>query len=85
MTESTLDADFVHELCESCKTHEQWLRVIGFGLPTLLKNQPLLWKVIAIEAIREVDLDHRTCEYAAGAEIMRELNLSFAATSAGGE
>ena len=33
-----------------CETHEDWLAIVGFCLPTLLLDQVVLWKLITNEA-----------------------------------
>ena len=48
------DENFAVALAEKCETHQQWLSVVRFGLPTLvLVNQPLLMELIVREAERQ--------------------------------
>jgi hypothetical protein len=39
-------------IIDACKTHDEWLMVVRFGLSQLLKNQPVLFEVISREASR---------------------------------
>ena len=41
------------QLCNSTKTHEEWLSVMRFGLNTLLGDQLVLIDCIFTEAMRE--------------------------------
>ena len=50
--ENTDHEEFVSELANQCKTHEQWVSLVRFGLPTLLKEQSLLMKIIVLESER---------------------------------
>ena len=43
------------QLCNSTKTHEEWLSVMRFGLNTLLGDQLVLIDCIFTEAQREYD------------------------------
>lgn len=45
------------ELCKMTTTHEQWLALVKFGMPTLLKDQEVLMECLFMEAEREA---HRT-------------------------
>lgn len=44
--------NFAIQLTNDCKTHEQWLAVVRFGLKTLLEDQTLLFEIIVREANR---------------------------------
>lgn len=41
------------ELCRKTNTHEEWLALIAFGMPTLIKDQEVLMECIFFEAERE--------------------------------
>jgi hypothetical protein len=45
-----VDENFVIELTDSAASEERWFLVMRFGLPFLLKNQPLLMEVLARRA-----------------------------------
>ncbi len=62
--------------------HEDWLKVMRFGLATLAQNQPLLQELIFAEALRELKRHEgqwTAAEIAAQSqEICRELGLRLA-------
>lgn len=81
MSEPMDQENFAIQLTDSCKTHEEWLSVMHFGMGTLLRSQPLLMECIVREAEREckrtglpsrVPADHARA-------IMVELGLKFVA------
>lgn len=47
--------NFAIELTDKCRSHEEWLAVVRYGLKTLLDNQPLLIEIIVREAQREAE------------------------------
>jgi hypothetical protein len=56
--EMKLDNDaenFAVQLTDSCKSHEDWLAVIRYGLGTLMQNQLLFIEIIIREATRQVE------------------------------
>jgi selenophosphate synthase len=79
--------EFVSWLVGGCKTHTEWLTVISYGLPTLLKDQDVLVEVIINEAKRlaEHDEGQGIVETASPAEavmrILDELGLRLTLAS----
>lgn len=51
---TTKQKDLIHKWADDCETHEDWLAIVGFCLPTLLEDQATLWGLIANEAKRQV-------------------------------
>ena len=64
---------------DKCMTHEQWLRVVRRGMPTLLKNSGLLLEIIMREALQEDGREHlnaRTREiFPEAQQILKDLGL----------
>jgi len=69
--------NFAINLTDQCKTHDQWLTVVKFGMGTLLKDQHLLFEIIVREAEREAKRSGVDSHVAADhvASIMKELGL----------
>lgn len=44
--------NFAKSLTDNCKTHDEWLTVIRFGLSTLLEDQNFLFELISQESMR---------------------------------
>lgn len=80
-TEKTDEELSLLTFADKCMTHEQWLRVIRCGMPTLLKNPGLLLEIIMREALQEDGREHinaRTREiYPEAQQILKELGLRF--------
>ena len=76
------ERQFAIGLTDNCKTHKEWLAVLNFGLDRLLKNQPLLIKIIVCEAMRQ--LDHKKMPSSSIADeaslIFTELGLHLSVT-----
>jgi hypothetical protein len=53
LTEAQRDDKFVLDLADACHNHADWLVLVRFGMSTLLQNQPLLIRLIILEAERE--------------------------------
>lgn len=64
---------FVDKMIDVCEDHNQWLAVVRFGLPTLLEDQAVLWKLIVNEAKKMTGTD--TFPLATIQAILRELLL----------
>lgn len=41
------------ELCKKTNSHQEWITLMTFGMPTLLKDQEVLMECIFMEAERE--------------------------------
>lgn len=78
------DQEFIRNLDSACKTHDEWLALVRYGLGTLLTNQALLVEIIWIEAGREVARNgFKAAEtYKTAARIFGELGLKL---TTGGE
>ena len=69
-------------LLDQSTSHEDWLKIMRFGLATLAQNQPLLLELIFAETLRE--MKRQECEWTAheiamqSQEICRELGLRLA-------
>ena len=74
--------NFGISLVEQSKSHEDWLKIMRFGLATFAENQALLLELIFAEALRELKsggLDWTSSELATHSqEICRELGLRLA-------
>jgi hypothetical protein len=64
---------FAIEITDKCKTHQEWVAVVNFGLATLLQNQTLLIEIIVREAMRQIDRKKAT-----SFPIADEVSLIFA-------
>lgn len=65
--EMKLDNDmenFAVNLTDDCKTHEEWLAVVRFGLGTLMQNQLLLVEIIWREAEKRQLPPHKVSDQA---------------------
>jgi hypothetical protein len=70
--------DFLDKMMRDCKTHDKWLTIVNFGLPTLLKDRDVLIELIVNEASRISDDPTRI----AGIwQILGELNLHLEVAS----
>jgi hypothetical protein len=69
--------NFIIQLAEQTKTHEEWLSLVRFGLGTLLERQPLLAEILVLEAMREACKipSHKTSDEIA--KILREVGLKL--------
>lgn len=80
---------FVLDMDSHCQDHGDWLALMQFGMPTLIKDQRVLVELLHREAQREAgreSLRDSTGEYFMG--LMDELGLRFvvdAASEGGGE
>lgn len=67
---------------DKCMTHEQWLRVVRRGLPTLLKNPGLLLEIIIREALQEDGREHMKARtrgiFPEAQRMLKALGLTFA-------
>lgn len=75
------DTNFAVELTDAAKTHDEWLSIVRFGLPTLLKDPNLLMEIIVRRAQilcdqNKVHVSHRVVADDA-AVILEELDLKF--------
>ncbi len=81
MAEKTDEELSLLTFADKCMTHEQWLRVVRRGLPTLLKNPGLLLEIIMREALQEDGREHmnaRTREiFPEAQKMLKELGLRF--------
>lgn len=72
---------FARKLIESCAgDRNAWLRVVDYGLGTLLENQPLLIEMVIREATRMVDWSKAAPGYVPVHEVRRiftELRLKL--------
>lgn len=70
---------FAIDLTDYCKTHEEWLCVVRFGLKQLLENQPLLIEIITRRACRMKEDDKLESRVPAdyARQIFEELGLRF--------
>lgn len=71
------------QLCNSTKTHEEWLSVVRFGMNTLLGDQLVLIDCIFTEAAREKERNDKPRNKqdvpAIAWEIFEELELKIVA------
>lgn len=85
--ESIHHREFVKNLVGSCATHEQWVSVMRFGLPSLLKDPRLLMECIASHAQHLADLqnadpkDPPVFHWEVAPHLLDELGLWFSLTS----
>jgi hypothetical protein len=82
--EMEIDDNFAIELTDAAKTYDEWLSIVRFGLPTLIKDQNLLMEVIVRRAQilcdeNKIHVGHRVVADDA-AVILEELNLKFIAS-----
>lgn len=81
MPEKTDEELSLLTFADKCMTREQWLRVVGRGMPTLLKNPGLLLEIIMREALQEdgrENINARTREiFPEAQQILKELGLRF--------
>ena len=47
------DDNFAIQVTDGARSHDEWIAVVCFGLPTLLADPPLLVEIIARRAIVE--------------------------------
>jgi hypothetical protein len=59
-TTKTEIENFAIKLTDDCETHEAWLAVVGYGMGTLLANQPLLIEIIIREAMKQLERQNLT-------------------------
>lgn len=79
---TTQQKSFVDGLLRNANSHEDWLTIVQFGLPTLLKDQDVLIEVLMNEAkgISESD----PAKLASSLKtILDELGLKFSLTAVG--
>jgi hypothetical protein len=71
------DETFVFDLMAQTESHDQWLAVVRFGLPTLIDKPELLIDIIAAEACRQAEKvpSHKASDHAGS--IFAELGLKL--------
>lgn len=76
--------NFAVTLTDRCDTHEQWLSVVRFGMPTLLRSPAVLIEIIVREAVKRGRHNAVKSRVVAddAAEILGELGLRFTTTEA---
>jgi hypothetical protein len=71
---------FVFDMDRQCAEHDDWLVLVRFGMPTLLKDQEVLLELIYREARRQSERDKvdvfRPAEYMQ--KLFEELGLHIA-------
>ncbi len=68
---------FAIDLTDYCKTQEEWLCVVRFGLNQLLENQPLLIEIITRRACRMKEDAKLGVPADYARQIFEELGLRF--------
>lgn len=68
---------FIENLEKACKTHDDWLALINFVMPAILKDQLVLIEVVIREAERQVERGKGAGQPIAGDvfDILSELGL----------
>ena len=77
---TTEQENFAVNLTAKCKTHDEWLSVVRFGLATLLENQRVFAEIIVSEAQRcaESVPDHKPSDHIGSILCSLGLKLSVA-------
>jgi hypothetical protein len=73
------DTEFVEGLVTAAGTHEVWLAIVQFGLPTLLQRPDFLIRLIAREALRSDSYDADKIASAVATIMFDELKLCLSA------
>jgi len=75
---------FAIALTDAAKTHDEWLSIVKFGMPTLLRDQQLLMEIIVrrAEIVCEQNKKHAIHRVVAddARVILDELGLKFVAS-----